>query len=177
MNLNLMWWIGIWCDEFEFDVVNLNLMWWIWIWCDEFEFDVMNLNLMFVIWIWCFINIRCCTSGPPYHMDTLNHRHLASRHQHAQATELIMNTLQQLVQVQTRQAELSALLTVSCKTWNLESWNLGILESYHITAEHVIIKILLLYLCNILFCFILIWHCNRATNSNSHLHIVLYAII
>jgi hypothetical protein len=30
-------------------------------------------------------------------------------------------------------------------------WNLGILESYHITAEYVIIKILL-YLCNILFC-------------------------
>jgi hypothetical protein len=52
---------------------------------------------------------------------------------------------------------------VSCKTWNLESgileswnlgilesWNPGILESYHITAKYVIIKILLLYLCNIL---------------------------
>jgi hypothetical protein len=34
------------------------------------------------------------------------------------------------------------------ESWNpgiLESWNLGILESYHITAEYVIIKILLLY--------------------------------
>jgi hypothetical protein len=41
------------------------------------------------------------------------------------------------------------------ESWNpgiLESWNLGILESYHITAEYVIIEILLLYLCNILFC-------------------------
>jgi hypothetical protein len=46
-------------------------------------------------------------------------------------------------------------MMVSCKTWNLgilESWNLGILESYHITAKYVIIKILLLYLCNILLC-------------------------
>ena len=32
------------------------------------------------------------------------------------------------------------------ESWNLgilESWNLGILESYHITAEYVIIEILL----------------------------------
>jgi hypothetical protein len=39
------------------------------------------------------------------------------------------------------------------ESWNpgiLESWNPGILESYHITAKYVIIKILLLYLCNIL---------------------------
>jgi hypothetical protein len=36
---------------------------------------------------------------------------------------------------------------VSCKTWNLESWNPGILESWnliiYITAKYVIIKIIL----------------------------------
>jgi hypothetical protein len=46
------WWIWIWSDEFEFEVMNLNLKWWIWIWSDEFEFEVMNLNLKWWIWIW-----------------------------------------------------------------------------------------------------------------------------